>query len=75
MPRTLRVSWHIDFDPDPDWDDHPPHIQAAVWSLGVMQDPESVATVFTVTDPDSGKYWIIDAENLDKPEILEEGQL
>lgn len=41
-----RVMWLIDVEADT-------HVEAAIQAQAIQRDPESIATVYTVVDPDN----------------------
>lgn len=51
--RPYRVSWEIDLDAD-----HP--FDAAVQAREMQEDGESTATIFTVTDTETGEEVVLD---------------
>lgn len=53
------VTWSIDAE------DQRSPLEAAQYALEVQRNPESIATVFHVSDPDSGQEWQVDLGGAD----------
>ena len=75
--HRYHINWNIEFDwsleditPEMILSEEPGHVTAAKWALSTMRDPESIATVFQVTDNLTGKVYTIDIEDLGTPLIL-----
>lgn len=64
MPE-YTVQWTIDIDGDSPED-------AALLALGIQQDPESIATIFRVTNKTTGESQLLDVEDPDRPRLIRE---
>lgn len=56
LPSCKLVVWEIDYEGDPD--DTPEEI--AEWARARQRDPDSIATVFTVVDKETGDRTVVD---------------
>lgn len=65
MDIKYLVTWEIEFEHD-DEDVRSP-LEAARKALQIQRNPKSIATVFDVTDKDTGETVQIDLEEFDNP--------
>lgn len=60
MP-TYHVRWEIDIETEFD-----SPLEAARQAQAIQRDPDSIATVFEVTDPETGEKTVYDLLNLEE---------
>jgi hypothetical protein len=59
---SITVTWTMHYEPEDFEDDGDPFFAAADSALATMRDSLSTATIFRVTDEDTGESRVVDAE-------------